>query len=184
MKNILIVVDLQNGFTRYDQTIKLAKNVIHLTNQNYFDYVIATRFINIEGSQYTRMLNWHRLIKSPDIDLVEGLNPDKVIDKNIYTCVNDKFLLLLKDINGGSLPSHVFIVGVDTDCCVLKIATDLFENNIMPLVLTNYCASNGGELSHQAGVLAMKRLVGVKSLIDQEISSKADLKEIIMARKF
>lgn len=71
MKNILIVVDMQNGFDRYEQTHKLAKKVIELTNSGIFDKIIATRFLNKEGSQYTKFINWHRLMSSPDIDLVE-----------------------------------------------------------------------------------------------------------------
>ena len=46
MKDILIVVDMQNGFNRYEQTHILADKIIGLTNNNSFDYIIATRFLN------------------------------------------------------------------------------------------------------------------------------------------
>lgn len=48
------------------------------------------------------------------------------------------------------------MVGVDTDCCVMMLATALFEYNIRPIVLTQYCASNGGTESHNAGITRMK----------------------------
>lgn len=184
MKNILIVIDMQNGFNRYEQTHSLAKKVVELTNSNYFDYIIATRFLNREGSQYIKFLNWHRLMKSPEIDLVDGLKADKVIDKWIYTCVDSDFLDILKNINNGNLPTHVFLCGADTDCCVLKIATDLFEQAIMPIVLTEYCDSNGGPASHNAGVLAMERLIGTRCLISGRITRKQDIIDLIENRKY
>lgn len=184
MKNILIVVDMQNGFNRYEQTQYLAQKVVELTNSNYFDCILATRFLNKEGSQYTKFLNWHRLMKSPEIDLVDGIKADIVIDKWIYTCINHNFLKLLKDINEGELPTHVFVCGADTDCCVLKIATDLFEQGIMPLVLTEYCDSNGGPNSHNAGILVMERLIGKRSLIADKINSKQEIAKLIEDRKY
>ena len=184
MKNILVIVDLQNGFIRYDQTKDIAKKIINLLNNKIFDVTIATRFINHNDSQYIKFLNWHRLLDSPDIDLVDALKVDKIIDKYIYTCVDDSFIDLLKELNEGIIPNHIFICGIDTDCCVLKIATDLFEKGIMPIVLTSYCASNGGEESHRAGIKVMSRLIGKKALIDNEITSIDNLNRIIKERKY
>ena len=151
MKNILIVVDIQNGFIRYDQTKELAKKIIHLVDSEVFDSVVATRFLNHEGSQYIKFLNWHRL---------------------------------LEELNDGSTPSHVFLCGADTDCCVLKTSTDLFEKGIMPIVLTDYCNSNGGPNSHEAGLLVMGRLIGKKSIVPGEIHSREDLDKIIAERQY
>lgn len=184
MKKILIVVDLQNGFARYDQTKDLAKKIVELTKSGVFDKVIATRFLNKEGSQYTRFLNWHRLMESPEIDLVDGLFPDVIVNKWIYTCVNEEFMTILNHFNDGELPTHVFICGADTDCCVLKTATDLFEHGIMPIVLTEYCDSNGGPNSHAAGQLVMERLIGKKCLVNKPITSTVDLDEIIAERQY
>lgn len=184
MKNILIVVDMQNGFNRYEQTQVLGNKIVELTESGYFDYIIATRFINFEGSQYTKILNWHRLISSPDIDLIKNLQADKIVDKNIYTCINENFKDLLKSINNNKLPTHIFICGADTDCCVLKTATDLFEIGIMPLVLLNYCDSNGGPESNKAGQLVMSRLIGKNALIYEDINCKKQLNNLIKAREF
>ena len=184
MKNILIVVDMQNGFNRYEQTNKLAKKVVELTTSGIFDTVIATRFLNREGSQYTRIINWHRLMNSPDIDLIEGIVADEIVDKFVYTCVTKDFINLLKKHNDGEIPSHVFICGADTDCCVMKTATDIFEQAIMPIVLIDYCDSNGGPESHNAGILVMNRLVGKKSIVFGKINSKDDVKKIILERQY
>jgi nicotinamidase-related amidase len=90
--------------------------------------------------------------------------------------VNPNFIQRLCQLNGGEFPECVFIVGIDTDCCVLSIATALFETNIRPIVLTGYCASNGGMESHDAGIQCMKRLIGERQLMEKEILSIEDLK--------
>ena len=46
MKNILIVVDMQNGFARYEQTIELTEKIEKLLELKIFDVVIGTRFLN------------------------------------------------------------------------------------------------------------------------------------------
>ena len=89
--------------------------------------------------------------------------------------MNQHFLQRICQLNDGNFPEKLFIAGVDTDCCVLKIATDLFENNIRPVVLTNYCGSNGGSESHLAGIICMKRLIGEGQLYSGEIRSADDL---------
>lgn len=184
MKNILIVVDIQNGFNRYEQTHVLVDKIIELTNSGLFDKIIATRFRNREGSQYTKFLNWHMLMESPDIDLVEGIKADEVVDKWVYTCITDEFMSLLKKLNDGEMPTHIFICGADTDCCVLKTATDIFEQGLMPVVLTEYCDSNAGPKSHEAGLLVMGRLIGKKCIVSDKITSKQDIEKIIAERQY
>lgn len=182
MKKILIIVDMQNGFNRYEQMHILANKIISLSKSEIFDTIIATRFLNKESSQYARILNWHRLENSPDIDLIQGIKYDYVVDKNIYTCINDKFIDFLKDINDKEFPRYVFVCGADTDCCVLKIATDLFESGIMPFVLTEYCASNGGNNAHNSGITVMSRLIGRRCLVEEKIDSKDKLNKITSER--
>lgn len=184
MNSILIVVDVQNGFTRYAQTQALAKKLAALTNSGLFDKVIATRFLNREGSQYVKFMHWRRLMDSPDIDLAEGIRADKVVDKWIYTCVDDSFMALLKELNNDEMPTHVFVCGADTDCCVLKTSTDLFEKGIMPLVLTQYCDSNAGPKAHEAGIMVMSRLVGKQSIVDAEIDSRDTIANIIKEKQY
>lgn len=78
--------------------------------------------------------------------------------------MNTSFIQRLCQLNEGIYPEKVFIVGVDTDYCVLTIATSLYENNIRPIVLTQYTGSTGGNKSHEAELLCMKRLIGEKQL--------------------
>ena len=168
MKNILIVVDMQKGFARYKQTQKLAEDIADLLEKNLFDIVIATRFLNQNDSIYERLLDWHRLKDRGEQQLDEKIQKhiDIVVDKNIYNCVNETFIQRLFSLNDGIKPKQIFVVGADTDCCVLVIATSLFENGIRPIVLTKYCHSNGGLKAHIAGLRCLKRLIGEKQLIN------------------
>ena len=177
MKNILLVVDMQKGFTRYEQAVDLTERIRQLLSDEVFDTVIATRFINAKNSVYEKLFGWYSLETEEEQSLVQGYNEyvDYTVDKSIYTCVNANFIQLLCQCNDGNYPEKVFVVGVDTDCCVLAIATSLFEYNIRPIVLTQYCDSTGGPESHQAGLLCMKRLIGPNQLVDKMIKTKEDL---------
>lgn len=180
MKNILIIVDMQKGFARYEQTIKLSERIQAFLDRNIFDAVVATRFLNDNNSMYERMFNWKRLKTDEDRALPEGIakHVDYYADKYIYNCVNTNFIQRLCQLNDGVYPEKVFIVGADTDCCVMTIATALFENNIRPVVLTKYIDSNGGPDSHNAGLLIMKRLIGQGQLSDCDPKSKEELERI------
>lgn len=180
MKNILIVVDMQNGFARYEQTKQVGKKIVELLNTGSFDYTIATQFINPERGLYRKVLHWEKLTKSPETDLIDGISVDKVLKKNIYTPVNQELINTMIEVNGGEKPNYVFIVGVDTDCCVMKTAVDLFEQDIIPIVLLEYCNSNGGEMANKAGIRVLERLIGKKQLVKGKITSALDLQDILL----
>ncbi len=177
MKNILILVDMQNGFSRYEQTQRLADRIEQLLKSKVFDCVAATRFLNFDNSIYEKLFHWHRLKSEEDRRLCKDFADyaDVIFEKTVYTCVNTHFLQRICQLNDGVFPEKLFLAGADTDCCVLKIAADLYENNIRPIVLTHYCDSNGGPASHEAGILCMKRLIGAEQLFSGEITSSSDL---------
>ncbi|MDY2960339.1 MAG: isochorismatase family protein [Hornefia sp.] len=177
MKNILILVDMQNGFTRYSQTEDLSKKIESMLSLNLFDMVVATQFMNYDRSIYEQLMGWRRLKTDEDRAIRAELMPyiNEIIPKSVYTCVSSNFIQRICQLNDGAYPEKLFIAGADTDCCVLKIAVDLFENNIRPIVLTNYCDSNGGEEFHKSGILCMKRLIGEKQLLDITLTDNTDI---------
>lgn len=180
MKKILLLIDMQYGFTRNVQTERLADRIQNLLDLGLFDLVIATRFLNEDNSIYEQLLAWDRLKIEKERALIKGYlkHIDHVFDQYVYTCVDQSFIQRVCQLNEGRYPEKIYIAGADTDCCVLKVATDLFENSIRPIVLTKYCASNGGQNSHEAGLLCMGRLIGEKQLVDVEIDSNTDLSVI------
>lgn len=175
MKNILIVVDMQEGFLYDEQTKHLKSCVVELLEKNIFDAVIATRFLNEKGSIYEKLFDWKQLEREEERSIAKDIieHVDYVADK-----YNTSFIQRLCQLNEGEYPEKVFVLGVDTNCCVLSIATALYENNIRPIVLTQYVDSTGGNNSHEAGLLCMKRIIGEKQLSNVIPQSKEDLNKI------
>ena len=120
MKKALLIVDVQNGFV--NNKTKHIPALVEKLQYNY-ELVIASRFINLPDSPYRRLIKWNHL--SPETDEIElAFKPQEgtiIIDKYIYSCIDELFLQLLKEneINA------VDICGIDTDICVTKCAVDL-----------------------------------------------------------
>lgn len=156
MSSCLLVIDLQNGFVS-QATEHVLPRIEALMSGGMFDHVVATRFVNVEGSPYRRLMGWAKLSSPPETDLVPFVErlSERVFEKHVYTAVNDEFLAYL-DVVGAD---KVFICGIDTDCCVMKTAVDLFERNRDVSVLAHYSASNGGEASHVAALKVLERQI-------------------------
>ncbi len=160
MKKALLIVDVQKGFVN-DRTKHIPPLVEKL--QHNYEMVIATKFINLPDSPYRRLIKWNRL--SPNTDEVElAFKPKKgvvVIEKYIYSCINDSFISLLKnnDID------EVDICGLETDICVTKCAVDLFEHNITPYVLKDYCSTILDTAAQESAWIILARYIGKSQII-------------------
>ena len=159
-RSALLIVDVQVGFVN-DATRHIVPKVEALQKQ--YAHVYATRFINVEGSPYRKLLGWHRFYESSaDVPLAfSHVDRAVIIDKNIYTCVDDAFLedLRSKDIE------EVAICGIDTDACVSTCAVDLFENGFRPILLSEACASHAGAEYHEAALRILTRLIGKNQIV-------------------
>ncbi len=164
MKTCLFVVDVQNGFIS-NETIYVVNRIKELLEQNTFDLVIFSRFINTENSPYRNIINWNKLSSAHEQELVNEIQPftknQKVVLKNVYSCINAETLEFLREHH----IQKAFVLGIDTDCCVLKTATDLFEHNFHPFVLEYYSASNGGKESHHAALKVLERMIGKNNVV-------------------
>lgn len=182
MKQILLIIDVQKGFTRRPHTFEMGEKIEALLEKKLFDVVISTQFVNIDNSPFTNYLHWHRLKEDDETALFSNVietASDYVFQKNTYTAFTDDLETILKQENDGTYPEHIFLLGIDTDCCVLATATDLFDHGIRPIVLAEYCASNGGERSHDAAKICLNRLIGKHHIIEQPLTSKTDIVDIL-----
>jgi len=59
---------------------------------------------------------------------------------------------------------HISVVGIDTDMCVLKIAMDIFDLGIEPVVYVDCCASTAGLQAHLSGLAILSRNIGPHQL--------------------
>lgn len=181
MKNILLVIDVQNGFVKNPYSERVLSRIEDLLSRNLFDEVIMTRYWNEPGSILSRFMGWNDLCSQEE----QALRPEIAkfvhheLTKDIYSSMTDEMYDLLKKLNDGELPEHVFILGFDTECCVAMTATEMFESDIRPLVLTRYCGSHDGDKYHHAGLISMEHLIGPDFLIDDNLKTKTDVEQIV-----
>lgn len=159
-KRALLIVDVQIGFVN-DKTKHIPTLVEKL--QDNYNLVIATRFINLPDSPYRRLIKWDHL--SPESDEIElAFKPKEsaiILDKYIYSCIDDSFVSLLKENDIDA----VDICGIDTDICVTKCAVDLFERNITPFVLKDYCATHADAEIQESALIILARYIGKSQII-------------------
>ncbi len=166
MKSCIFVVDVQNGFVT-QSTEHVVKRIESLLNQSIFDFVVFTRFLNTLDSPWVKFLNWQDLISEQQRQLADCLQPfaKVVFDKKAYSSINQETIAFLKQ----NTIDTVFVCGIDTDCCVMATAVDLFEQLIHPYVLAHYSASNGGQESHDAAIRVLSRLIGTNNVVQEPI---------------
>ncbi len=158
---ILIIVDVQKGFiNRFTGHIpNLVENL-----QGDFDTVLASRFINPEGSMYRKLLDWNRFAPgSEDAELAfMPLDRITIYDKTGYTCLSGEISAEINRLN----PAKVHLAGIATDNCILKTAVDLFEAGITPIIHAYACASHGGTEAHDCGIRLLKRFIGEGQVLE------------------
>ena len=165
MSEPLLIVDVQSGFIN-PFTHHIPQRIARLIERNEYAPVLFTRFINSTDGPYQRFLDWNSCDSEPETNIVPELEP----------FVEQKFVFSKPGLCGmtDSLANYLqqqhiekaFIVGIDTDMCVLKIAMDLFDIGIEPIVFTDCCASTAGLQAHLAGLAVLSRNIGAQRLRD------------------
>jgi len=154
----LLLIDVQKGFIS-DNTEYVIPRIKTLIESRRFKHIVCTRFINYPDSPYVKYIGWRKFMADSDDTTIEQTVSDaseRVFVKRTYSALTDEFLQYIRD----NRIEKVYIAGIDTDCCVMMTAEDLFSHDIPFEVLTYYSASNGGTENHEAALRIMRRLVG------------------------
>jgi nicotinamidase-related amidase len=163
MSKTLLVVDAQVGFIN-DFTHHIPKRIVQLIQQENYSRILFTKFINSPDSPYTRLLDWRSCNQSPEIDLASELKPfadERLVFTKPGLCgLPHQLIEYFKQHQ----IQQVFVTGIDTDMCVLKIAMDLFDHGVEPIVITDCCASTAGLQAHLAGLAVLSRNIGAQRL--------------------
>lgn len=156
---------LTNSLTHH-----IPQRIARLIQRGEYEPLLFTRFINDTDGPYQRFLDWHSCDSEPETNIVPELasfaQAGFVFSKPGQCGMPDELAEYLR--KQGS--KRVFIVGIDTDMCVLKIALDIFDINIEPVVLTDCCASTAGLQAHLAGLAVLSRNIGAGRLRDAGLS--------------
>lgn len=165
MSQILLVVDVQHCFLNA-YTSHIPDRVRRLIEQPGHDHIWFTQFVNVEDGPYREVLDWHGGSESPDTDFAPELmpwaTPDRVFLKPGFTGLPGDLAARLKEED----PDRVLVVGIDTDMCVLKVALDVFDLGLRPIVLADCCASTAGLQAHLAGLAVLARNIGANQMRD------------------
>lgn len=160
-----MVVDVQNGFIN-NYTKYVPGRIRNLIEREEYAVIFYTRFVNVEGSPFRRMLDWDECAAPPDTEIVPELvrfaSEDQIYSKPGYAGLPDNLAERLQREG----VEQIGVVGIDTDMCVLKVALDLFDLNIEPLVYIDCCASTAGLQAHLAGLAVLARDIGADHLRD------------------
>ncbi|MDQ3655077.1 MAG: cysteine hydrolase [Chloroflexota bacterium] len=169
MKTALLVVDVQNGFIN-EFTRHIPARIVDLIERERHSPVLFTRFVNIEGSPFRRMLDWRECAEPPDTELAPEVArfavEARIFSKPGYAGLPDGLTEYLRR----ERYERIAVAGIDTDMCVLKVALDLFDLNIEPLVYVDCCASTAGLQAHLAGLAVLARNIGADHLRDAGLS--------------
>ncbi|MBV8531841.1 MAG: cysteine hydrolase [Candidatus Eremiobacteraeota bacterium] len=159
-RRALVIVDLQRGFIN-EHTKHLISPIEAFQNQ--FEHSIATRFYHRPGSTLCRLLGIEGFAKgSPETELAFRPKPGThVIEKPTYSCVTSDFLALLRSRE----LREATLCGVDTDQCVLIIAAELLQHDIVPIVRADLTASAAGPDYTESGLFLLRRLIGKEQVV-------------------
>ena len=161
MKSLLLVIDLQNEFIN-DNTRYLIKKRDKLIDSKKYDDVLFTRFIN--DSRWDNILEWDGCKDKESIEIPISTRNYKVVDKSIYTSLNDE----VRDYIRNNNIDIIYLCGISTDCCVLKTALDMFEEGYNVKVLKDYSMCTVGINTHLS-MIDMLSSLRCKSLVKEVV---------------
>ncbi len=169
MSEPLLIVDVQSGFIN-EFTHHIPQRIVRLIQGGDYAPLLFTRFINTADGPYQQFLDWHSCDREPETNIAPELQPfvqkSSVFSKPGLCGMPDNLVEHLREQH----IERIFIVGIDTDMCVLKIAMDLFDIGIEPIVFTDCCASTAGLQAHLAGLAVLSRNIGAQRLREAGLS--------------
>ena len=179
MKNILIVMDMQNGIINSDEKMAMSEKVISLVQKHIFDRVVCVKFVNRDDGVFPKYHRYYDMHKGKEIELVDELTADLVFNRSVYSCVSEDFISKVMKINDNDNLVEVFLCGIGTDTAILKSALDFFELDIKPLVLADYCIPyDGSAITHMKGIKFIEKMIGEKCIVHKKIETLEDLQGI------
>lgn len=164
-KQALVIIDMQKGFIN-QHTAHLPKRIQeYIDREGYnFDKIITTRYLNHENTACYVFEEWKEcMVGSEDSTLVSEFTGQYVnVDKDKYSCYNTDF----KNIIRGLGITDVFLCGVNTGCCVLHSAFDMYNDLVSVYVIEDLCGSTSGPESHAAAIQVLRECITRKRVIN------------------
>lgn len=160
MNKLLLVIDLQNDFIN-ENSKDVVEKIKELIESKKYENVVFTKFINSYDSKWYKELNYKGCLTKEGQSIPIEIFNHKVIKKEIYSSLNKELEEYIKQ----NKVEEIYLCGIDTECCVLKTALDLFENNYNIYILKDYCACTHGIEKHNNALEIIARCIGKNKII-------------------
>lgn len=125
MKNALVVIDVQNHFA-VEKAADLPEKIRRHIENTPYDHVIFTKFLNLPGSNFHKILGYKKVTGPPATDLHPTLRPlaKNIFEKTTYSAFKDpKFVDFLRQ----NAITEIYLCGINIDGCVLATAYEAFD---------------------------------------------------------
>jgi len=161
MENLLLIIDMQEGF-RFAESEIILPNLLKL-KKSFKEKIIFSKFVNDKNSLFEKQLNWTKFQNDGDKKLFSELQASNNIqlEHNTYTVFNNRLKEFIKENN----ITKVYLCGIYTDVCIIKTAMDLFDNSIKTFVIEDACNSLHGKKNHDSAIDSLKHILGKKQIL-------------------
>lgn len=120
-RKVLLIIDVQVGFVKKKQQ-RVADFIQTLVNRGGWDIIIQSRWENYIGSQYEERLGYTDVGNSMESQMLIHTPDDHIISRTTYSCFGPKLEKLV------SKEDTIYVVGLETDACVLGTLFDLWDH--------------------------------------------------------
>lgn len=159
----LLVIDVQYGFLKRgaDAAVPLITELVESWPAEHLYYL---RYRNFPGSSFTKHVDWHDCMTSDSANIVKEVYREgcKIFEHYGYAPPPEAISSLKKYKTVG-------LCGLDTDACVMAATFALWDAEIRPVVLAQYCASSGGPPLHEAALGLMMRQFGAAGVFKEKM---------------
>ncbi len=137
----LLIIDVQKGFLKPSARRLPKKIAVHIEKQQY-DHILFSKFVNKKGSNFVKLLRWHKVFKAPDTDIADELahlsTRENTFIKSSYSAFkSERLLTYLKKFG----ISKIELCGLEADGCVLATAFEGFDLGYEVIVLNSLMQS-------------------------------------------
>lgn len=174
MRKALVVIDMQEGFINNNTRNLVGRmNKFIDEHKNGFEVIIATQYVNHEKTPCYIFEGWKDCMKgTKEANVIDSVlhRVDCVIEKDVYSCWNDKLVDILRKHN----TDKVYFIGVNTGCCVLHSAFDAYNDLQDCAVIEDLCGSTSGLNSHRAAIQVLRECITEQRVIKSEHFNEED----------
>lgn len=142
-RRVLLIIDVQRGFVK-EQTQPIVEHIQELLQRETFDLVIQAQWKNYVESRFEQELNYSEMKGHEQTALIFENYGAHIITRSQYSCLTDSLRRLI------AKEDMIFIVGLETDACVLATLYDLWDEGYHFKVYRDCIGTNCEELQTPA----------------------------------